>query len=84
MPRRAAIKAGAPVIPGTTDALKDFEAARAARCSVGLSGDVERLPAAAVKACDKLPAKRTAISFEAAQSKRRRPLEIRSLSRESG
>ena len=33
--RRAAIKAGAPVVPGTTDALKDFEEARAAAAQFG-------------------------------------------------
>jgi len=33
--RRAAIKAGAPVVPGTTDALKDFEAARATAAQLG-------------------------------------------------
>ena len=33
--RRAAIKAGAPVVPGTTDALKDFEDARATAAQFG-------------------------------------------------
>ena len=33
--RRAAIKAGAPVVPGTTDALKDFGAARATAARLG-------------------------------------------------
>jgi acetyl-CoA carboxylase biotin carboxylase subunit len=33
--RRAAIKAGAPVVPGTTDALPDFEAARATAAQLG-------------------------------------------------
>ena len=33
--RRAAIEAGAPVVPGTTDALKDFEEARATADQIG-------------------------------------------------
>jgi acetyl-CoA carboxylase, biotin carboxylase subunit len=33
--RRAAIEAGAPVVPGTTDALKDFAAARATAAQLG-------------------------------------------------
>jgi acetyl-CoA carboxylase biotin carboxylase subunit len=33
--RRAALKAGAPVVPGTTEALQDFEAARATAAELG-------------------------------------------------
>jgi acetyl-CoA carboxylase biotin carboxylase subunit len=33
--RRAATKAGAPIVPGTTDSLKDFEAARATAAQLG-------------------------------------------------